>query len=183
METANGTKLGGLRPILDSVAGGLHAASPAAFVEESTPDRTSPLGLEQYIAGRTLVSGDSPAWTDMFVQVYSRLNKQEPFLVPAVAEPLIVWVMSGEAWSRNGTLDGEWVANTVTVGDFFLTRSPTPYEMRWRASGGHPSRSCTFTFPFRCSNGLPRGAGQRDPSCTSGHFRRPGHASISHSCR
>lgn len=102
------------------------------------PERTSPLGLEQYIAGRTLVSGDSPAWSDMFVQVYSRLNKQEPFLVPAVAEPLIVWVISGEAVVEERDLDGDWVANTVTVGDFFLTRSPTPYEMRWLAIGDAP---------------------------------------------
>lgn len=74
----------------------------------------------------------------MFVQVYSRLTKQEPFLVPAVAEPLIVWVMSGQAVVEERDLDGEWVANTVTVGDFFLTRSPTPYEMRWRAIGDAP---------------------------------------------
>ncbi|WP_280171662.1 helix-turn-helix domain-containing protein [Agrobacterium pusense] len=116
---------------------------PSALVphpDETTamPERTSPLGLEQYIAGRTLVSGDSPAWNDMFVKVYSRLNKQEPFLVPAVAEPLIVWVMSGEAVVEERDLDGEWVANTVTIGDFFLTRSPTPYEMRWRAIGEAP---------------------------------------------
>ncbi|POH33725.1 AraC family transcriptional regulator [Sinorhizobium americanum] len=116
---------------------------PAALVPEleevvARPERTSPLGLEQYIAGRTLVSGDSPAWTDMFVQVYSRLNKQKAFLVPAVAEPLIVWVVSGEAVVEERDLGGDWVANTVTVGDFFLTRSPTPYEMRWRALGEAP---------------------------------------------
>lgn len=35
------------------------------------PLRTSPAGLETYIAGRTLVSGDGPAWTDLFVQVFS----------------------------------------------------------------------------------------------------------------
>ncbi|MBB2830499.1 UNVERIFIED_ORG: AraC family transcriptional regulator [Rhizobium esperanzae] len=119
------------------------ATYPAALVPEleevvASSERTSPLGLEQYIAGRTLISGDSPAWTDMFVQVYSRLHKQEPFLVPAVAEPLIVWVVSGEAVVEERDLGGDWVANTVTVGDFFLTRSPTPYEMRWRALGEAP---------------------------------------------
>ena len=102
------------------------------------PERTSPLGLEQYIAGRTLVSGDGPAWNDLFVQVYSRRDKQEPFLVPAVAEPLIVWVMSGEAIVEERELGGDWVSNTVMVGDFFLTRSPTPYEMRWRSTGTAP---------------------------------------------
>ncbi|TFZ33400.1 AraC family transcriptional regulator, partial [Pseudomonas syringae] len=86
----------------------------------------------------TLVSGDGPAWDDMFVQVYSRLKKQEPFLVPAVAEPLIVWVISGEAIVEEREIDRDWVTNTVTVGDFFLTRSPTPYAMRWRSTGAAP---------------------------------------------
>lgn len=90
------------------------------------PLRTSPAGLETYIAGRTLVSGDGPAWTDLFVQVFSRLKVQQPFLVPAVAEPLIVWVISGQACVEERDLGGEWQANTVRVGDFFLTRSPTP---------------------------------------------------------
>lgn len=118
----------------------IYKSALVPHLDETTakPERTSPLGLEQYIAGRTLVSGDSPAWNDLFVKVYSRLNKQEPFLVPAVAEPLIVWVMSGDAVVEERDLDGEWVANTVAVGDFFLTRSPTPYEMRWRAIGEAP---------------------------------------------
>ncbi|MBY5466980.1 helix-turn-helix domain-containing protein [Rhizobium leguminosarum] len=102
------------------------------------PLRTSPIGLETYIAGRTLVSGDGPAWTDIFVQVFSRLKVQDPFLVPAVAEPLVVWVISGQACVEERDLGGEWQANTVRVGDFFLTRSPTPYEMRWHAEGDEP---------------------------------------------
>lgn len=102
------------------------------------PQRTSALGLEQYIAGLRLFSGDSPAWKDLFVQVHSRLTSQERFLVPAVAEPLIVWLISGEAVVDERELDGDWVSNTVTVGDFYLTHSPTPYEMRWRAIGDVP---------------------------------------------
>jgi len=105
---------------------------------DAPPDRTSPQGHESYIAGRTLISGDGPAWTDMFVQVFSRLREQAPFLVPAVAEPLVVWVMSGEALVEERDLGGEWIANRVVVGDFFLTRSVTPYEMRWRAEGDEP---------------------------------------------
>jgi len=104
----------------------------------SVPFRTSPIGLESHIAGRTLVSGDSAVWTDMFVQVFSRLKMQQPFLVPAVAEPLIVWVMSGQACVEERDLGGEWTANIVKVGDFFLTRSPVPYEMRWHAEGEEP---------------------------------------------
>lgn len=102
------------------------------------PERTSPLGLENYISGTTLISGDGPAWKDAFVQVFSRNRVQHPFLVPAVAEPLIVWVMSGSATVEERDLGGEWGANRVSVGDFFLTNSPAPYEMRWQADGDQP---------------------------------------------
>lgn len=102
------------------------------------PHRTSPAGLETYIAGRTLIGGDGPAWADIFVQVFSRLRTQQPFLVPAVAEPLVVWVMSGRAFVEERDLGGEWIGNMATVGDFFLTRSPHPYEMRWRTEGEEP---------------------------------------------
>lgn len=104
----------------------------------TVPERTSPVGLEAYISGTTLVSGDGPAWKDVFVQIFSRNRIQAPFLVPAVAEPLIVWVMSGNAIVEERNLGGEWTASRVSVGDFFLTRSTAPYEMRWQAESDQP---------------------------------------------
>ncbi|WP_248313260.1 AraC family transcriptional regulator [Bosea sp. F3-2] len=104
----------------------------------SVPERTSPAGLESYISGTTLMSGDGPAWKDVFVQILSRDRVQAPFLVPAVAEPLIVWVMAGNAIVEERDLGDQWTANRVNVGDFFLTRSPVPYEMRWQADGDRP---------------------------------------------
>lgn len=114
------------------------AASPLTCASDNTPDRTSPRGLENYIAGRALVGGNDPAWADIFVQIYSRNSFQEPILVPAVAEPLIVWVIAGDAVVEERDLDGEWISNTVGADDFFLTRSPTPYQMRWRSTGETP---------------------------------------------
>lgn len=115
------------------------SSDPIAFFHEGeVPERTSARGLEQFIAGRTLLSGDSLAWSDLFVQVYSRRSHQEAFLVPAVAEPLVVWVMSGEALVEERDVGREWIAAHVKVGDFFLTRTDTPYEMRWRATGTDP---------------------------------------------
>jgi len=96
------------------------------------------VGLEAYISGTTLISGAGPAWKEIFVQVFSRNRVQAPFLVPAVAEPLIVWIMSGCAVVEERELGGEWVASRVSVGDFFLTRSPVPYEMRWQVEGDQP---------------------------------------------
>jgi AraC family transcriptional regulator len=104
----------------------------------AVPDRTSPIGLESYISGTTLASGDGLAWKHVTVQVFARHHVQHPFLVPAVDEPLIVWVMSGSATVEERDLGGEWSSTHVSVGDFFLTRSPTPYEMRWQAEGDQP---------------------------------------------
>lgn len=106
--------------------------------EAQVPDRTSPRGLEQFIAGRTLLSGDSLAWSDLFIQIYARHRNQDAFLVPAVAEPLVVWVMSGEALVGERDLDGDWSSAHVKVGDFFLTRTDRPYEMRWQSVGPDP---------------------------------------------
>ncbi|WP_435657107.1 helix-turn-helix domain-containing protein [Brucella pituitosa] len=104
----------------------------------TAPDRTSPGGLEAYISGSTLVSSDGPAWKDLFVQILSRNRVQAPFLVPAVAEPLIVWVISGDVIVEERELRGDWMASRVEAGNFFLTRSATPYEMRWCAESDKP---------------------------------------------
>jgi len=48
---------------------------------------------------------------------------------------LIVWVLSGEAVVEERELGAAWQAHRVKAGDFFLTSSPTPYELRWRGKG------------------------------------------------
>ncbi len=68
----------------------------------------------------------------------SRQLRQESLLVPVVAEPLIVWIVSGRATIEERELNGSWAANKVKVGDFFLTNSVVPYELRWQAEGPDP---------------------------------------------
>lgn len=107
-------------------------------VQPAIPEQTSPTGLESYITGTTLISSNGPAWKDLYAQVFARKRVQEPFLVPAVAEPLLVWIMSGNVVVEEREPGGQWTANRVGAGNFFLTRSPTPYEMRWHAEDDRP---------------------------------------------
>ena len=111
---------------------------PTSNSDSVTPERTSASAHGQYIGGRVIASGDGPAWRDLFVEVFSHKHVEQPFLVPAVAEPLIVWVMSGKATVDERDPGGEWLSSHVSVGDFFLTRTPSPYEMRWEAHGDTP---------------------------------------------
>src|SRR5690606_1392382 len=66
------------------------------------------------------------------VQLFSYQDLAEPILVPAVVEPLLVLVLSGAATVEERALDGDWQATSVEAGDFFLTSTSEPYEMRWQ---------------------------------------------------
>jgi AraC family transcriptional regulator len=100
--------------------------------------RTSAEALAEQIPGKLLAAGKGGAWKDLLVQIFSRQRIEESIIVPAVAEPLIVWVVSGAAVVEEREIAGTWTANRVELGDFFLTTSATPYELRWHAAGPDP---------------------------------------------
>ncbi len=95
--------------------------------------RTSAEAFGQQVPGVLLAAGTGSAWSDILVEIYARQRVEDCLLVPAVAEPLIVWILSGRALveERDG---GAWTGRTVCTGEFFLTTSPTPYELRWRVT-------------------------------------------------
>lgn len=101
-------------------------------------ERTSAHGLEAYIRGERLAASDVLADRDMLVQIFNRAREEESFIVPAVAEPLLVWIISGNAAVQERELDGDWQCSHVAKGDFFLTTSAQPYEMRWKVDGAEP---------------------------------------------
>lgn len=73
---------------------------------------------------------------DVVLQLFTHHSITDPVLVPAVAEPLLVMVLSGSAIVEERALGGEWEVAQVQAGDFFLTSTALPYEMRWQARGG-----------------------------------------------
>jgi AraC family transcriptional regulator len=101
-------------------------------------DKTSAEMLEQHIAGR-LVAGDTArSPRDALAQIFARNAIQDSFIVPAVAEPLLVCFLTGSATVEERSLGGEWTASDVGVGDFFVTDSDEPYELRWQSHSGEP---------------------------------------------
>ncbi|WP_041756600.1 helix-turn-helix domain-containing protein [Stutzerimonas stutzeri] len=77
-----------------------------------------------------------PPLQDVVVQLFSHRTITEPIRVPAVVEPLLVLVLAGTARVEERVLDGPWSAATVRAGDFFLTDTQEPYEMRWQTLEG-----------------------------------------------
>ena len=94
--------------------------------------------MGERIPGTLMAASLGKPWKDLLAQIFTRRQTQEVLLIPAVPEPLIVWVLSGAAVVEERELDGAWQANRVTAGDFFLTNTATPYELRWTAAKAAP---------------------------------------------
>jgi AraC family transcriptional regulator len=103
-----------------------------------TTDLSTAEALDERVPGDLIASSKGRPWRDVLAQVFARRAVQESLIIPAVPEPLIVWVVSGAARVEERELGGEWMANEVRQGDFFLTTSPRPCELRWTALGPTP---------------------------------------------
>jgi AraC family transcriptional regulator len=102
----------------------------------TTPESTSADAFNQYVRGRLIAA--SNGWKNLLVRIYSEPRVAESVFYPAVAEPRIVRVLSGAAAVEERELGGPWHKTRVEAGDFFLTASQSPYEVRWRAIGSQP---------------------------------------------
>lgn len=101
-------------------------------------EKTSAEMLEKHIEGQLIAGRSTRAPRDVIAQIFARAQVQDSFIVPAVAEPLIVWVLSGSAKVEERNIGGNWTASEVKEDDFFLTDSDEPYELRWRSLSDKP---------------------------------------------
>lgn len=106
------------------------------------PARTSPQGIMSFLQEDTLLREEAGTWKDIEIQIFSHRSLRKPFLVPAVAEPMLVWVLSGAATVAERELDGEWVSSDVSAGDFFSPIRQHPMKCAGRLRTNTPSKSC-----------------------------------------
>ena len=97
-------------------------------------EKTSAEEFGQHCPGTLIAASAGPAWTDVLVEIYARRRVEESIIVPAVAEPQIVWILSGSARVEEREFNGAWRGREVKAGEFFLTTTPTPYELRWKVT-------------------------------------------------
>jgi len=92
--------------------------------------------MREYLPGDAQTLPPRLEIKDVVIQLFTHRSVIEPILVPAVVEPLLVLVLAGAARVEERMPGGEWEAIEVSAGDFFLTSSEEPYEMRWQTHGG-----------------------------------------------
>jgi AraC family transcriptional regulator len=102
---------------------------------QNAPQRISAESMAHFMPGTPQVVPTRAQVQEMVVQLFSHPTVVKPILVPAVVEPLLVLVLTGGARIEERSLGGEWEAVDVQAGDFYLTSTDEPYEMRWQTQG------------------------------------------------
>ncbi|MDI1315621.1 AraC family transcriptional regulator [Prosthecobacter sp.] len=103
------------------------------------PPRTSAEEHRKYFPGNMIYLGEGPAWQNILVEIHHRNPVEQTLLIPAVAEPQLIWQISGHLLCSDRDLGGEWNTHEVVPGDLFLTTSAEPYELKWKAITKDPS--------------------------------------------
>jgi AraC family transcriptional regulator len=94
--------------------------------------RISSHQMPEYLSDSTYLGSGRRLHKDVQMQVYTHRNATDSIVVPAVAEPLLVLVLSGCARVQERGIGQLWSTFDVAVDDFFLTMTHAPYEMRWQ---------------------------------------------------
>ncbi|EJM72751.1 helix-turn-helix domain-containing protein [Pseudomonas sp. GM55] len=108
------------------------------MINTSVPQMTSAEHLDAYPAGQRVSTTNGPAWQDVRLSVFSLASTSEVFSMPAVAEPLIVWVTSGEAETQEREEDGPWMISRIKQGSLFVTAAGAPYDFLWKRLSTEP---------------------------------------------
>ena len=102
----------------------------------NTPDRTTAAAFPHYPNVQVLADGSSLRWSGIYVRRYRYPRVVDSFLVPATPEPLIACVIAGSAQFRERDIGAGWLTRQLRRGDIFVTRSKTPYEVRFSSPVG-----------------------------------------------
>jgi AraC family transcriptional regulator len=113
------------------------------------PDTTSAEEFSKYTSGNVIAVSRGKAWRNVRVLIVDLRSEQEPFKVPAVPEPFLSSLLSGEVEMQEREGNGPWVTTRVKKGSFFLTGSSGPYEVKWKSLSPHPVQSILVLLGLR----------------------------------
>lgn len=102
----------------------------------TTPDRTTAAAFTRYATGEVVADSAVLQWPGLFARRIRFPRIVDTFLVPATAEPLVSCVIRGSAEFHEREVGEAWLTRRLEPGDIFVTRSRTPYELRFSSRAG-----------------------------------------------
>jgi AraC family transcriptional regulator len=102
----------------------------------TTPDRSTAAAFPQYLSGEVVADSVALHWPGLYARRWRLSRVVDSFLVPATPEPHISCNLRGMAKFRERDVGGAWITREISAGDLFVTRSRTPYEVRFQSPPG-----------------------------------------------
>jgi AraC family transcriptional regulator len=104
----------------------------------SAPEMTSAEAFWRYAGGECLAESRGEAWRDIKAWLTALPPVVDTLHIPAVSEPFLAWITSGEVDFQEREGSGPWVTNRIRKGSFFLTTGGAPYDVRWKTVSPEP---------------------------------------------
>lgn len=102
----------------------------------TTPDRSTAAAFPRYLTGEVVADSVALLWPGLYARRWRLPRVVDRFLVPATPEPHISCNLQGMAEFRERDVGGAWITRQIRAGDLFVTRSRTPYEVRFQSPPG-----------------------------------------------
>lgn len=102
----------------------------------TTPDRSTAAAFPRYLTGEVVADSVALQWPGLYARRLRHPRVVDRFLVPATPEPHISCTLQGTAEFRERDVGGAWITRQIHTGDLFVTRSRTPYEVRFQSPAG-----------------------------------------------
>jgi len=102
----------------------------------TTPDRSTAAAFPRYLTGEVVADSVALRWSSLYARRWRLPRVVDRFLVPATPEPHISCTLEGTAEFRERDVGGTWVTRQIHGGNLFVTRSRTPYEVRFQSPPG-----------------------------------------------
>ncbi|MDN3446767.1 AraC family transcriptional regulator [Psychrobacter sp. APC 3281] len=103
------------------------------------PEMTSAEAIDKYPAGLQVFRVSNGPWSNVQLSIFSLESDCEQFSMPAISEPMIVWVMSGEATTQerdNG--NHKWNIHHVKADSLYVTAGGAKYDFGWKRHSDEP---------------------------------------------
>jgi AraC family transcriptional regulator len=100
------------------------------------PERSTAAAFPQYLTGEVVADSVALRWPGLYARRWRLPRVVDRFLVPATSEPHISCNLGGMTEFQERDVGGKWITRQIGAGDLFVTRSRTPYEVRFESPPG-----------------------------------------------
>jgi AraC family transcriptional regulator len=99
----------------------------------NTPDRSTAAAFPRYLSGEVVADSVALQWMGLYARRWRLPRVVDRLLIPATPEPHISCNLAGIAEFQERDVGGAWITRQIKAGELFVTRSRTPYEVRFQS--------------------------------------------------